>query len=92
MSTNLTTSTGPIENPIETPAPSMMGIVNKADALIKQAGHSVADEFAEARHLVTERACGAAKVTNAYVQANPWKVLGAVAAAGLVLGTLLSRR
>ena len=92
MSTNLTTSNGTIEVPRETATPGFMGILGKADALIKQAGHSVAEELVEARELVTERACGAASFTNTYVRANPWKVVGAVAAAGLVLGTLLSRR
>lgn len=92
MSTHLMTSRGPTEGPMETPTPGFMGIVGKADALIKRAGHSVAEEFAQTRDLITDGACGAAKVTNAYVRANPWKVVGAVAAAGLVLGTLLSRR
>lgn len=45
-----------------------------------------------ARIAVTEKARGAADATQEYVKENPWKVLGVAAAAGLIIGFLLSRR
>ena len=33
-----------------------------------------------------------AKKTDRYVHANPWKLLGVVAAAGVLIGALLARR
>lgn len=38
------------------------------------------------------RARYAARATDAYVHENPWKSMGVVAAAGVVVGLLLSRR
>lgn len=38
------------------------------------------------------RARHAARAADAYVHENPWKSLGVVAAAGIVVGLLLSRR
>jgi ElaB/YqjD/DUF883 family membrane-anchored ribosome-binding protein len=38
------------------------------------------------------RARYAARATDAYVHENPWKSMGVVAAAGVVVGVLLSRR
>lgn len=46
----------------------------------------------DARIAVTEKARVAADATNEYVRENPWKILGVAAAAGLVIGFLLSRR
>jgi len=49
--------------------------------------------LADARIAVTEKAKGAADATHAYVRENPWKVFGvAAAAAGFIIGFLLSRR
>lgn len=45
-----------------------------------------------ARVAVTEKARHAAGVTNDYVKENPWRVLGIAAAAGLIMGFLISRR
>lgn len=48
--------------------------------------------FEEARTQIAERAKGIAATSQAYVKENPWKVAGASAAIGLVIGYLLSRR
>ena len=46
----------------------------------------------DARLAVMEKAKGAADATHVYVRENPWKALGVAAAAGLIIGFLLSRR
>ena len=46
----------------------------------------------DARIAVTGTAKDAAETTQEYVRENPWKVLGVAAAAGLVIGFVLSRR
>lgn len=43
-------------------------------------------------HDVRERATQTAKATDGYVRAHPWQVIGAVAAAGLLIGALVARR
>jgi len=45
-----------------------------------------------ARIAAAERARGAADATQEFVRENPWKALGVAAAAGLIIGFLLSRR
>lgn len=46
----------------------------------------------DARIALTEKARGATDATQEYVMDNPWKVLGVAAAAGFLIGVLLSRR
>jgi ElaB/YqjD/DUF883 family membrane-anchored ribosome-binding protein len=46
----------------------------------------------ETRARITTRARGIADTGQAYVKDNPWKVLGATAIVGLVIGVLLRRR
>ena len=46
----------------------------------------------EARMAMADRAKHAADVTQKYVSDNPWKALGVMAAAGLIIGVLSSRR
>jgi ElaB protein len=48
--------------------------------------------FDETRAQIAARARGLADTSQAYVKDNPWKVLGATAIVGLVLGVLLRRR
>lgn len=48
--------------------------------------------LSKARNAVGESAECAADATSDYVRENPWKVAGAVAAVGLLLGYLFSRR
>ncbi|MCK9984214.1 MAG: hypothetical protein AzoDbin1_00686 [Azoarcus sp.] len=44
------------------------------------------------RLAVTEKARRSADATHEYVVENPWKVLGIAAAAGIIIGILMSRR
>lgn len=92
MTIELSTTPGTTDGAKETLTTNLKELANKADDLIKKAGHSVAEEFAATRSVVTEKACGAANSTDAYVRGNPWKIVGVAAAAGLLIGSLLSRR
>lgn len=46
----------------------------------------------EAQAAVLAKTKAAAKVTDDYVRANPWKAVGIGTAAGLVIGLLIARR
>ena len=52
----------------------------------------VKSRFDDARIAVTQKAKGAADVTNQYVKENPWKVIAVAACAGLVTAFLYTRR
>lgn len=41
---------------------------------------------------VSDKACRASNATGEFIKANPWKMLGVAAAAGLLLGASLRRR
>jgi ElaB/YqjD/DUF883 family membrane-anchored ribosome-binding protein len=92
MTTETTTTAGPTESPKESLARDFRGIVDKADHLLKDAGHSVAEELSSTRHAISDKACSAANTTHEYVRANPWKIVGIAAAAGAFIGALISRR
>ena len=49
-------------------------------------------KLAEAERVLVDKTKDAAKVTDEYVRDNPWQAVGIAAAAGLVLGVLISRR
>jgi len=49
-------------------------------------------KLAEAERVVLEKAKQTAKATDEYVHEHPWHAVGIAAAAGLVLGILISRR
>ena len=49
-------------------------------------------KLGDAERAALEQAKKAAKVTDEYVQDNPWRAVGIAAFAGLVLGVLISRR
>jgi len=49
-------------------------------------------KLAEAEQMLLEKSKEAAKVADEYVRENPWQAVGVAAAAGLVLGVLISRR
>jgi ElaB/YqjD/DUF883 family membrane-anchored ribosome-binding protein len=49
-------------------------------------------KLADAERVLLERTKDAAKATDEYVRDNPWQAVGIAAAAGLVLGVLISRR
>jgi ElaB/YqjD/DUF883 family membrane-anchored ribosome-binding protein len=50
------------------------------------------ERLADARTAVAGRMRRATDATNEYIKMNPWKVLGFTAAAGLIIGFLLSLR
>ena len=50
------------------------------------------ETIAQAQSIVSDKAKQYADVTDGYVRANPWKALGVVAAAGVLVGILLARR
>lgn len=45
-----------------------------------------------ARDAMKQKSDDAAQATHDYVEAHPWKALGAVGAAGIVVGLLMTRR
>ena len=49
-------------------------------------------KLSDAERALLEKTKEAAKVADEYVQDNPWQAVGIAAAAGLVLGVLISRR
>jgi ElaB/YqjD/DUF883 family membrane-anchored ribosome-binding protein len=49
-------------------------------------------KVAEAQEMVADRAKAAARATDDYVHANPWRAVGIAAGVGLVVGMLISRR
>lgn len=71
-------------------------MVDVATSLVKdhsaQALQSAKARLAHAQTLVVDSATQYARLTNEYVHDNPWKVLGVAAAAGGLIGFLLSRR
>jgi len=92
MTTEIIATPGSTESTKETLVRDIKGIVGKADHLLKDAGHTVAEEFSATRHAISEKACGAATATHDYVRSNPWKIVGIAAAAGVFIGALISRR
>ena len=49
-------------------------------------------KLTDAERALLDKTKDAAKVTDEYVRENPWQAVGIAAAAGLVLGVLISRR
>jgi len=49
-------------------------------------------KLTEAEQALLEKSKEAAKAADEYVRENPWQAVGVAAAAGLVLGVLISRR
>jgi len=92
MTTEIITTPGSTETPKEMLVRDFKGIVGKDDHLLKDASHSVAEELSATRHAMSEKACSAATATHEYVRGNPWKIVGMAAAAGVFIGTLISRR
>lgn len=74
-------------------------IVSRAQEALKDAGSDVQSTLEDTRTTlgkagtaVSHTARRAADVTDDYVKANPWKMLGVAAAAGAVMGVLLMMR
>ena len=49
-------------------------------------------KLSDAERVLVDKTKDAAKATDEYVRENPWQAVGVAAAAGLVLGVLISRR
>ena len=49
-------------------------------------------KLTDAERVLVDKTKDAAKATDEYVRENPWQAVGIAAAAGLVLGVLISRR
>lgn len=74
-------------------------MAEKAQQLMREAGAHVEgtvdhtkSQLFDAGTAVSASAQRAARVTDAYVRENPWKVLGLAAAVGAIVAILLTRR
>jgi ElaB/YqjD/DUF883 family membrane-anchored ribosome-binding protein len=71
-------------------------MVNEASSFLKSFGgeklETAKASLSQASTMVSDNARQYADVTDEYVRANPWKALGVAAAAGVLVGILLSRR
>ncbi|MFO1363039.1 MAG: DUF883 family protein [Burkholderiales bacterium] len=66
--------------------------VSAARARMEDSLRSARIKLAEAQEVVVDKAKAAARATDDYVHANPWRAVSIAAGAGLVLGLLISRR
>jgi ElaB/YqjD/DUF883 family membrane-anchored ribosome-binding protein len=66
--------------------------VTAARARMEDSLRSARIKVAEAQEVVVDKAKAAARATDDYVHANPWRAVGIAAGAGLVIGMLISRR
>jgi ElaB/YqjD/DUF883 family membrane-anchored ribosome-binding protein len=80
-------------------ARSIEGTAAEAGEMVRDVGNRVSAKMQNARQsltqaqtAVTDGARQAAEFTDEYVRMNPWKSLGIAAAAGLLIGILMSRR
>ncbi len=87
MTKQNSTMPSPSYNSKESLINELKGIAGKTEHRVKEGGKLVADE-----HLLPERACQAAAVSQTYVHANPWKVISIAAAVGALIGVLIGRR
>lgn len=72
------------------------GMIDEATGLMKdysaQTLRSARTTLEHAGSVVADNAKQYARQTDEYVHDNPWKILGVAAAAGVLIGFLLSRR
>jgi len=80
-------------------ARSIEGTAADAGEMVRVAGNRIGARMQNARQSLTQAqtavsdgARQAAEFTDEYVRMNPWKSLGIAAAAGLLIGILMSRR
>jgi ElaB/YqjD/DUF883 family membrane-anchored ribosome-binding protein len=66
--------------------------VSAARARMEDSLRTARVKVAEAQEVVVDRAKAAARATDDYVHANPWRAVGIAAGVGLVIGMLISRR
>lgn len=92
MTTEINTPPPPSENTKEKLVRDLKGMAGKTDRLLDDVGHSVADSLSATRQAISQKACSAANVTHDYVRTNPWKIVGAAAVVGVLVGSMLRRR
>ena len=80
-------------------ARSIEGTAAEAGEMVRDAGNRIGAKMQNARQSLTQAqtavsdgARQAAEFTDEYVRMNPWKSLGIAAAAGLLIGILMTRR
>ncbi len=66
--------------------------VTAARAKVEESMRTAKVKIAAAEDAVVDRAKAAARATDDYVHAHPWKAVGTAAAVGVILGMLISRR
>ena len=66
--------------------------LNKAKAKLNQRIANAKDSVEDVGGVIANRARKTAETTNTYVHEQPWTAIGAGAAAGVLIGYLLSRR
>ena len=59
---------------------------------IQDSLHSAKVKLAEAEDVIVQQGRLAVRVTDEYVQENPWRAVGIAAGVGLVIGLLIGRR
>ncbi len=66
--------------------------VSAARARMEDSLRTARIKVAEAQEVVVDKAKAAARATDDYVHANPWRAVGIAAGVGLIVGMLISRR
>jgi ElaB/YqjD/DUF883 family membrane-anchored ribosome-binding protein len=91
MTTEINAIPGTTTSSAEALTRDFKGVLGKAEHLLKDAGHVVAEDLSATRHAMSDAACKAASATHHYVRGNPWKIVGMAAAAGIFIGALIRR-
>jgi ElaB/YqjD/DUF883 family membrane-anchored ribosome-binding protein len=66
--------------------------VTAARAKVEESMRTAKVKIAAAEEAVVDRAKAAARATDDYVHAHPWKAVGTAAAVGVIVGMLIGRR
>ena len=66
--------------------------ISSATDTVRESLSSARERMAGADAVMRERARHAANLSDEYVRDHPWSTIGAAAAAGLLIGVVLSRR
>jgi ElaB/YqjD/DUF883 family membrane-anchored ribosome-binding protein len=66
--------------------------VTAARERIQDSLHAAKVKLAEAEDVIVQQGRLAVRVTDEYVQENPWRAVGIAAGVGLVIGLLIGRR
>ena len=66
--------------------------ISSATDAVRDSLSSARERMADADAIMRERARHAANLSDEYVRDHPWSTIGAAAAAGLLIGVILSRR